>query len=244
MSHIYSHRQTTSTTPAAATVAASLADARKLANKERRQAGREVRQSSPHQSLLTLTLWYSLPQRHEERKQELKAHEFDRKWERHDRDAQRQEKRREDGTRAFTGRNLYNHRKAGASHVRGATDTITAPTPTPTPTALAAAEDQHRHQPEDEEGYYNTEEEEVRFAEEQQATSGAMLLAMARPAKTRSRRQQRGYCPPVMTDGETFEVVEIDGRLVALDEDGWEILPDENAEVSLLYSDIVRGTAL
>jgi hypothetical protein len=47
-----------------------------------------------------------------------------------------------------------------------------------------------------------------------------------------------------MTDGETFEVVEIDGRLVALDEDGWEILPDENAEVSLLYSDIVRGTVL
>jgi hypothetical protein len=66
-----------------------------------------------------------------------------------------------------------------------------------------------------------------------------MLLAMARPAKTRQRR-----CPPVMTDGETFEVVEIDGRLVALDEDGWEILPDENAEVSLLYSDIVRGTVL
>jgi len=26
--------------------------------------------------------------------------------------------------------------------------------------------------------------------------------------------------------------VEMDGRLVALDEDGWEILPDENAEVS------------
>jgi hypothetical protein len=178
-------------------------------------------------------------QRHEERKQELKAHEFDRKWERHERDAQRQEKRREDGTRAFTGRNLYNHRKAGALHFRGATDTITAPTPT------AAVEDgdhhyHHYHQMEDEEGYYNTEEEEIRFAEEQQATSGAMLLAMARPAKTRSRRQH----PPVMTDGETFEVVEIDGRLVALDEDGWEILPDANAEVSRLYSDIVRGTAL
>jgi hypothetical protein len=47
-----------------------------------------------------------------------------------------------------------------------------------------------------------------------------------------------------MTDGEMFEVVEIDGHLVALDEDGWEILPDENAEVSLLYSDIVRGTIL
>jgi hypothetical protein len=47
-----------------------------------------------------------------------------------------------------------------------------------------------------------------------------------------------------MTDGEAFEVVEIDGRLVALDEDGWEILPDENAEASLLYSDIVRGIEL
>lgn len=45
-----------------------------------------------------------------------------------------------------------------------------------------------------------------------------------------------------MTDGEGFEIVEIDGRLVALDEDGWEILPDESAEASLLYSDIVRGS--
>ena len=59
---------------------------------------------------------------------------------------------------------------------------------------------------------------------------------MARPAKTRR--------PPLqITDGEAFEVVEIDGRLVALDEDGWEILPDESAEASLLYSDIVRGSA-
>jgi hypothetical protein len=236
MSHIYSHQQTTaSTTPAVVTVA-SLADTRKLANKERRKAGRE---------------------RHEERKQDLKAHEFDRKWERHDRDSQRQEKRREDGTRAFTGRNLYNHRNAGASHVRGATDIIT--TSVPAAAAVAAAEDSDHHQrhhhhhleeeeEDDEEAYYDPEEEEeaVRFAEEerqqqQQAgtASGAMLLAMARPAKTRQRR-----CPPVMTDGETFEIVEIDGRLVALDEDGWEILPDENAEVSLLYSDIVRGTAL
>ena len=73
------------------------------------------------------------------------------------------------------------------------------------------------------------------------ATSGATLLAMARPAKPRRSRR----CLPVMqmTDGEAFEIVEIDGRLVALDEDGWEILPNENAEVSLLYSEIVRGTA-
>ena len=180
-----------------------------------------------------------LPQRHEERKEELKALEIDRECKRDGRDAaQRQEKRREDGTRAFTGRNTYNHRKAGALHVR-ATDIIT------TAAVAAGAEDgdyhHHHHHVEeedDEEAYYDTEEEkEVRFTEEQ-ATSGAMLLAMARPAKTRTRR------PPAMTDGEMFEVVEIDGRLVALDEDGWEILPDENAEVSLLYSDIVRGTAL
>src|SRR6266566_7417254 len=159
-----------------------------------------------------------MPQRHEERKQELKAHDFDRKWERHDRDAQRQEKRREDGTRAFTGRNLYNHRKAGALHAHGATDII----PTPTVATAGPEDGDHDHLLEDEEEvYYDTEEEEeaVRFAEQQQATSGAMLLAMARPAKT---RQQQHRCPPVMTDGETFELVEIDGRLVALDEDGWE----------------------
>ena len=140
--------------------------------------------------------------------------------------------------RAFTGRNLYNHRNAGASHVRGATDIIT--TSAPAAPAVAAAEDgDHQHQhyleedEEDEYAFYDTEEEEEagRSAEEEEdehqhqqaGTSGAMLLAMARPAKTRQRR-----CPPVMTDGEMFEIVEIDGRLVALDEDGWEILPDEN----------------
>jgi len=53
------------------------------------------------------------------------------------------------------------------------------------------------------------------------STSGAALLAMARP----------------FTDGEAFEVVEIDGRLVAFDEDGWDILP------SLSYSNVVRGIA-
>lgn len=68
---------------------------------------------------------------------------------------------------------------------------------------------------------------------------------MARPAKVHRGRDRRlrGYPSTTldMTDGERFEIVEIDGRLVALDEDGWEILPDENAEASLLYSDIVRG---
>ena len=74
------------------------------------------------------------------------------------------------------------------------------------------------------------------------------MLAMARPARahrggrgcgSRNRLDRGDYLG--MTDGERFEIVEIDGRLVALDEDGWEILPDENAEASLLYSDIVRG---
>jgi len=71
-----------------------------------------------------------------------------------------------------------------------------------------------------------------------------MLLAMARPAKI--HRGRRRHCPSMleMTNGEQFEVVEIDGRLVALDEDGWEILTDENVEASLLYSDIVRGNVL
>lgn len=230
MSLIYSHQQTTSTTPTVTVT--SLANARKLANKERRKAGREVSQS-PYTCthlLIPDKLSLLLTQRHEERKEESKAHEFDRKWERHERDAQRQEKRREDGTRAFTGRNLDNHRNAAALHL-GTADTMT--------TAAGDHHHHHRHRLEDsEEAAYDTKEE-VKFAEEQ-ATSGTMLLAMARPAKTRRRRR----CPPVMTDGEMFEIVEIDGRLVALDEDGWEILPDENAEVSLLYSDIVRGTEL
>ena len=166
--------------------------------------------------------------------------ESGRKWERHDRDGQRQEKRREDGTRAFTGRTLDNHRKAGALHVR-ATDIITTTHAGASAVPTEAGDQRHYHHLEDEEAYYNTEDEEFRFAaEQQQATSGAMLLAMARPAKTRRRRS----CTPAMTDGERFEVVEIDGRLVALDEDGWEILPDQNAEISLSYSDIVRGTAL
>jgi hypothetical protein len=105
---------------------------------------------------------------------------------------------------------------------------------------LLTAEDidhhQHHHLHHLQEEVAQGPEEEARRMEEQ-ATSGAMLLEMARPAKTRRHR-----CQPLMTDGEAFEVVEFDGRLVALDEDGWEILPDENAEDSLLYSDIVRGT--
>ena len=161
----------------------------------------------------------------------MKARESDRKW------TQRQGIRREDGTRAFTGRNTYNQRKASALHVR-AMDIIT--TTTTATTAAAKDGDYHRHLEDDSDDDTEEEEEVVGFTEEQvQATSGAMLLAMARPAKTRTRRHA-----PVMTDGEMFEIVEIDGRLVALDEDGWEILPDENAEVSLLYSDIVRGSAL
>ena len=43
-------------------------------------------------------------------------------------------------------------------------------------------------------------------------------------------------------NGEVFEIVKIEGGLVALDEDGWEIFPDENSEVSLLFSDIIRGS--
>ncbi len=122
--------------------------------------------------------------------------------------------------RAFAGRNLYNHRTAATC----ATDIF-----------LTAEDIDHQHHHLQEEEVQGTEEE-ARMTEEQ-ATSGAMLLAMARPAKTRRHR-----CQPLMTDGEAFEVVEIDGLLVVLDEDGWEILPDENAEDSLLYSDIVRGT--
>jgi hypothetical protein len=72
-------------------------------------------------------------------------------------------------------------------------------------------------------------------------SSGEMLLAMARPAKPRRGAHHHRQPAATMTDGEPFEAVEVDGRLVALDEDGWEILPDENAGPSLLYSDIVRG---
>ncbi|KAI0265281.1 hypothetical protein BC834DRAFT_970085 [Gloeopeniophorella convolvens] len=71
---------------------------------------------------------------------------------------------------------------------------------------------------------------------EEPCASGATLLAMARPAKAPRR------APAPMTDGEAFEVVEIEGRLVLLDEDGWEVLPDENAQAAALYSEVVRGS--
>jgi len=201
----YSRQHTTTTT----TTSALPSDERKQANKRRRKAGRE---------------------RHEERKNQLKALEQDRKQGRFYRDSQRQEKRPDDGTRPFAGRNLDNLRLA-VSHLLH-------------PASAAAAEGFDWHL-EDE------DEEEVTVQNQNQvvvvphATSGATLLAMARPAKVhRGRdRRHRGYPSTMlgMTDGERFEIVEIDGRLVALDEDGWEILPDENAETSLLYSDIVRG---
>lgn len=89
------------------------------------------------------------------------------------------------------GRNLYNHRMAGILYARA--------------TNIMGAEDN------DEQAQaYDTEEELVI----PQVTSSATLLAMARPAKS-----QRRCCSPAMqTDGEAFEIVEVDGRLVALDE--------------------------
>lgn len=149
--------------------------------------------------------------------------EWDRKWvKRFEGNGQRQGKRRDDGTRALAGRNLYNQRVACVLLARS-TDIMGV-----------GAEDEA--QEEEQAQAYDAEEQLV----VPQVTSGATLLAMARPAKSRRRR-----CPLAMsmTDGEAFEIVEVDGRLVALDEDGWEILPDENAEDSLLYSDIVRGIA-
>jgi len=167
---------------------APLPDPRKVANKQRRKAGRE---------------------RHEERKTQTKDLAFQRHWQRNERPGL-QEQLRNDGTVAFTGRSFDNTRTL-ASHICDDSDTD---------------DDEH-----------DVEEalmEDV--APREHSTSGAALLAMARPAKTRR--------PPMqITDGEAFEVVEIDGRLVALDEDGWEILSDESAEDSLLYSDIVRGSA-
>jgi len=196
MSRLCSRRQTTATQ---APTPPPFPDARKLANKQRRKAGRE---------------------RHEERKTQLKALESDRRWAHIERDAQRQGKRPDNGTRAFVGRNLDNQR-AAISRLHAAAAVV--------------------------EGYDAEEEEET--AREAvhghevvvpHVTSGAVLLAMARPAKDHRGRRRHPHMLGV-TDGEAFEVVEVDGRFVALDEDGWEILPDENAEASLLYSDIVRG---
>lgn len=167
---------------------APLPNTRKLANKQRRKAGRE---------------------RHEERKNQTKDLASRRRVDR----PGLQEQLRNNGTHAFTGRNIDNSR-ALASRMRGDSDT----------------EDDDDDEEDDE---VETEMEDVPQA---RSTSGAALLAMARPAKVRRP-------PPQTTDGEAFEVVEIDGQLVALDEDGWEILSDESAEASLLYSDVVRGTA-
>jgi hypothetical protein len=140
-------------------------------------------------------------------------------------DAQRQSKRPDNGTRAFVGRNLDNQRAAISQfHASAAA------------AAVVVVEDCDAEEVAREPVHGHGHEVVVPHV-----TSGAVLLAMARPAKVHRRRRRR---PPHMlgvTDGEAFEVVEVDGRFVALDEDGWEILPDENAEASLLYSDIVRG---
>jgi len=201
MSRLCSRRQTTTTqapTP--------LPDARKLANKQRRKAGRE---------------------RHEERKTQLKALESDRRWARIERDAQRQGKRPDNGTRAFVGRNLDNQRAAiSRLHASAAAAVVVEG---------CDAEEEEEEEEAAREAVHSGHEVVVPHV-----TSGAVLLAMARPAKVHGGRRHHPHMLGV-TDGEAFEVVEVDGRFVALDEDGWEILPDENAEASLLYSDIVRG---
>jgi hypothetical protein len=126
--------------------------------------------------------------------------------------------------RAFVGRNLDNHR-AACSHLHSAVE-----------------EGQDLEDEKEDESRGNNEQ----VVDVPLATSGAMLLAIARPAKIHrsGRRRRRRPSMLEMTDGEPFEIVEVDGRLVVLDEDGWEVLPDENAEASLLYSDVVRGDIL
>jgi hypothetical protein len=151
----------------------------------------------------------------------LKALASDRRWQRLERDSRRQEKRPDDGTRAFVGRSPDNHRVA-CSHLH--------------PSATATEGRDQEEEEEEEESRGDGQVVDVSLA-----TSGAMLLAMARPAKIHRGRRRHRPSMLEMTNGELFEVVEIEGRLVALDEDGWEILPDENAEASVLYSDIVRG---
>src|SRR6266702_5373421 len=153
----------------------------------------------------------SVAQRHEERKTQTKEIASQRHWRRLERPGL-QEQLRNDGTLAFTGRNVDNVREL-ASHIRGDSDT----------------------DDDDDDDEADDAVEMTGDVPPAGSTSGAALLAMARPAKTRR--------PPLQTtDGEAFEIVEIDGRLVALDEDGWEILPNESAEASLLYSDVVRGS--
>jgi len=188
------------------------AAARKLANKERRDAGRE---------------------RNEERKELRKSLAWTRRW---DKDPyKRQEQRLSHDTRAFTGRTLDFHRNITRDDDGDTDDDADA--------AAAAAADAH-HEQREEKGKMREGEGELRVVIPQEMASGTMLLAMARPAKTRHGRRGRDHHSSfaAMTDGEAFEFIEVDGRLVALDEDGWEILPDENAEGAfVLYSDIVRG---
>jgi len=171
-----------------------------------------------------------LSQRHEERKEQHKALASDRRW-RHEQQYQRQEQRQDDGTRAYAGRTLDFHRN------------IATPSTTDADDDDDGAQDYY-HEQREEKGKWKAREEEEELVVPQDVASGAMLLAMARPAKTRHGRRGRPHRSPLaaMTDGEAFEVIEVDGRLVALDEDGWEILPDENAEKAfVLYSEIVRG---
>jgi len=189
MSHHCSHRKYISMTMSTPTPA-PLPDPRKLANKQRRKAGRE---------------------RHEERKAQTKYVAYRRQCEDGRRRPGLQEQLVYKGTHVFTGRNLHNFRVL-ASHTRINSDPEFGDDDEVEPGEIGNVVPQAR------------------------LTSGAALLAMARPAKTRRP-------PPHTTDGEAFELVEIDGRLVAFDEDGWEILPDENAEASISYSDVVRGTA-
>jgi len=137
--------------------------------------------------------------------------------------------------RAYAGRTLDFHRNIATPSTTDADDDDDD-----------GAQDYY-HEQREEKGKWKAreaEEEEEELVVPQDVASGAMLLAMARPAKMRHGRCGRPHRSPLaaMTDGEAFEVIEVDGRLVALDEDGWEILPDENAEKAfVLYSEIVRG---
>lgn len=152
---------------------------------------------------------------------QLKLHQDDRSWRSIELSLVQQEKRRDIRTRAQMGSNVDNVR-AFASRIRGAD--------------VPADRDSGDSEEDGEEAEAAEAFEPLTEAEARSTTtmSGAMLLAMARPAKTHRS-------PLQITDGEAFEIVEIDGRLVALDEDGWEILSDEFAVASLSYSDAVRG---
>ncbi|KAI9459201.1 hypothetical protein BJY52DRAFT_1223199 [Lactarius psammicola] len=138
MSRLCSHRQYIAMTMSAPTSTPLPPNPRKLANKQRRQAGRE---------------------RHEERKTQTKEIASQRRWQSDDRPGL-QEQLRNDGTLAFAGRNLYNIRGL-ASHIRGDSDT------------------------EDDDEVDEAAEMVEDVPLTRSTTSGAALLAMARPAKTR-----------------------------------------------------------